>query len=453
LSEATAPAVSAPSKPRVAAVRLAACAAAAGLLLAFVWAGTRGARTVEAGLPQATLALRSAGKAAALAAAFLLMAQFAMSARIKALDRAFGLDRLLRWHRVAGAAAGTLAALHPLLLYSTDLYELGELRLGLWPELVGAALLVCLGVVVATSLWRKFLELPFEAWRTIHQIAFVAVALAAVHAFARGSDLAGGWPRWLWLACLACYAGLFVRVKVVKPLALRARPLAVRDVSRVGRDTWNLVLERPHGFEYLPGQFGFLTLRRKGLPVEEHPFTISSPPTWPDRVTFTIKASGDFTRTVRETSPGDRATLDGPYGRFSHVLLAPEGRLVMIAGGVGVTPILSMLRHIADAGDDRPVLFVWGNRTEEDILFRDEIESLPRRLPRFRVRHVLSEQDDWPGEKGLVDLDLLRRVLGEEDLKAHVFLCGPPPMMKMVRAALGWLGFSRRRVHSERFEL
>ena len=127
-------------------------------------------------------------------------------------------------------------------------------------------------------------------------------------------------------------------------------------------------------------------------------------------ICFTIKASGDFTARIGEFHPGNWATVDGPYGLFSHLVRAPWSEpLIMIAGGVGITPILSMLRHMAATGDDRPVTLIWGNRREDDIVYRKELEALADGPMNLRIHHVLSEQESWPGLTGFVDAPLLGR--------------------------------------------
>jgi predicted ferric reductase len=288
----------------------------------------------------------------------------------------------------------------------------------------------------------------------VHQLVFAAVAAATVHAFALGSDLADGWPRYWWLALLCGYGATFVWVKLVKPLRLKRRPFTVAAVTPINYNTTGVELEVPAGvrFRYVPGQFAFLELYREGLPVEEHPFTLSSTPSRAGRISFSIKSSGDYTATISRTKVGDTARIDGPYGQFCHLIRGGQ-ELVMIAGGVGITPILSMLRYMADAAERRRVTLVWGNRAERDMLFREELTALQAKLPQLAVHHVLSEQADWAGEKGFVDEARLRRLLASCDRKATVFLCGPPPMMKLVSAALRRIGFSRWRIHTERFSL
>ncbi len=123
----------------------------------------------------------------------------------------------------------------------------------------------------------------------------------------------------------------------------------------------------------------------------------------------------------------------------------------MIAGGIGITPILSMLRHMAATGDDRPVTLIWGNRREDDIVYRKELEALAAGRMNLRIHHVLSEQESWPGLTGFVDAPLLGRVLSDEQLRGQVFLCGPPVMMASVGRALRSMNVPRRRIHTERF--
>jgi len=231
----------------------------------------------------------------------------------------------------------------------------------------------------------------------------------------------------------------------------------VTTIERLNHNVWTVGLTGPPGgaFRHLPGQFAFLKLHGKGVPAEEHPFTISSAPSPNGRhIRFTIKASGDFTARIGEFHAGDWATVDGPYGLFSHLVRAPtSGPLVMIAGGIGITPILSMLRHMAATGDDRPVTLIWGNRRAEDIVYRQELDALLAGRVNLRVHHILSEQEGWGGPAGLVDAPLLQRVLSAEELRRQVFLCGPPVMMTLVRRALRSLGVARRRIHTERFAL
>ena len=229
--------------------------------------------------------------------------------------------------------------------------------------------------------------------------------------------------------------------------------MKVSSVHQQTHNTWTLRLVPEQGeeiFSYMPGQFAFLKLIRTEGPSEEHPFTISSSPTQRGQVSFTIKESGDFTRTIGKTREGDRAVLNAPFGRFSFKFDDPKS-IVFIAGGVGITPIMSMLRYLRDTDDKRPVRSIYGNRLEKDIIFREEIEKLPENV---KSTHVLSgASPDWQGLRGHVTKEIIEQHARDILNEADVYVCGPPPMMEKVIESLEELGVSPNRIHFERFTL
>lgn len=402
--------------------------------------------------------LVTTGKIFGLLAAALVFLQFAWSAKLKALDRVFGLHRVLSAHRVLGASAVVLASLHPLFVFAPQAREIGALRLEIFPELLGAALLVGLWTGVCTGLWREFLGVRYEIWFRFHRIGmFSAVVLIALHGLNVTDDILDGWPLYALTVAFCLYVALFVWEKGIRPRVLKKRMYTVTSVTPAGRDTYAVELARGDGetFSYGPGQFAFVTFHSEALPLERHPWTISSTPTRPKSLIFTIKRSGDFTRLIGRLKPGDRAVVDGPYGLFSypaHVRDPNEG-LVMVAGGVGVTPMLSMLRYMADTGDARETILVWSNRTEADILCREELETINGRLSNLAVHHVLSRQSDFKGRTGRLDRGMLEELLSGWSREASAFVCGPPPMMDAVCKALKRIGFRAGLIHTERFSI
>jgi ferredoxin-NADP reductase len=214
-------------------------------------------------------------------------------------------------------------------------------------------------------------------------------------------------------------------------------------------DTWSLHLEgRP--IKHNPGQFLIIQLARKGRVSESQPFTISASPGW-DRPCISVKSAGDFTSTIKDTTTSDKAYIDAPYGVFSY-LNHDAPNLVFIAGGIGITPFMSMLRHMRETGVERNVLLLWGNSKERDIAFRTELDEMASHMPALRIVHVLSRETDWPGETGHIDTRLLRKHMGDIQ-DPEVYLCGPPAMMHSVRQSLHELGIPRLRVHFEQFAL
>ncbi len=402
--------------------------------------------------------LVTTGKIFALLAGTLVFLQFTLGAKLKVLDRVFGLHRLLQAHRFLGISAAVLASLHPLFVFAPKAREIGALRVEILPELLGAALLIGLWTGVCTGLWREFLDLRYELWYRFHGLGmFSAAVLVTLHVLNVTDDLAEGWPLYAVAAAFGLYAALFVWTKGIKPRLLKRRMYAVTKVTPAGRDTYAVELSpQDEGvFSYAPGQFAFVTFQSEALPLERHPWTISSTPTRPESLIFTIKCSGDFTAHIGSLKPGDTAAVDGPYGLFSYpaYVQEPNTELIMVAGGVGVTPMLSMLRYMADRGDTRKITLVWSNRTEADILCREELEAIETKLPNLSVHHVLTRQKDFEGPTGRLDAAMLKELLSRCGRDASVFVCGPPPMMDAVCKALKGIGFKARRIHTEKFSI
>jgi ferredoxin-NADP reductase len=153
------------------------------------------------------------------------------------------------------------------------------------------------------------------------------------------------------------------------------------------------------------------------------------------------------TSAVGDSEPGP-PILVGPHGSFMPL---PDTSYLLVAGGIGITPVMSILRTLADEGDDRHHALVYANRTIEDVLFREELDGLADTLD-LDVFHVLSDPPrGWTGESGRADEDLLRAVLARLPGEPSVFVCGPPPLVDAVDAELRSLGVSGPRVHTERF--
>lgn len=396
--------------------------------------------------------LAALGRALGLGAAALLLAQVLLSARLKWLDRVSPLDRRLVLHSWVGRAAVVLASIHPLLMLASPDFNLGPVTWRLWPYILGGVLLLGLWVTVIVALKREFLRVPYQPWRAMHRLGHITVLLVLVHAAASAEIFESLWGG-IYLTLLAAgTVAVMIWLKLIKPAGLRSHAWEVAKAEPLNDQVTGLELSPPDGldFAFLPGQFAFITPLSGSLPREEHPFTISSAPDRSDALEFSIKASGDFTEKLCAAAAGDRFRVDGPYGRFSY-LIHPSPELVMVAGGIGITPMLSMVRHLAAQGDDRPCTLVWVNRTEAELVRRAELEELAGSLENLSLHLVLTRQENWQGPKGRLDESLLGEMLGDCSRKAEVFLCGPPAMMAATRTALGRLGF--KRVRSELFSL
>jgi len=203
---------------------------------------------------------------------------------------------------------------------------------------------------------------------------------------------------------------------------------------------------------FLAGQFAWIKRGDSFFTLREHPFSFSSSAKHHKRVEFSIKELGDFTSTIRDVPIGTCACLDGPHGAFS-IDRYPAVGYVFIAGGIGITPIMSFLRSMNDRSDPRPVLFFYAELEWDYVAFREELDSLEDPLDLKVVCVLESPPDDWQGESGLITPQVLDRHLPRELIHRNFFICGPEPMMNAVHAALMKQGIARDCVHMERFNL
>jgi predicted ferric reductase len=319
------------------------------------------------------------GRGAAMAAFAILMLQPVLAGRFKAAERPFGFDIVIRFHQAVAVFALLLLIVHPFLLAAGgggwDLL----FSLNVPPEIwVGKAALVLLVATVGLSVFRERLSLDFQKWRVIHTVLALLILMGAfLHSWAAGADLEDPFYRGLWIVLLVLAVMAFSYHRILRPLRLARRPWKVTRVEQIVPRVWSIHMSPPEGrpvHDHAPGQFHFLTFRGEGdLPVEEHHFTISSSPTEEGGVTSTIKESGDFTARIGEVRAGDSVTVLGPYGRFSAASHPLDRKILFLAGGIGITPIRSMLRYMADRREDRDVVLLFGNPTESDIVFREEL--------------------------------------------------------------------------------
>lgn len=386
--------------------------------------------------------------------------QFVLTARFKIIKAPYGADVVYHFHRQISFIAILFILLHPLLLFinSPDTLQLLNIFSAPWRARFGVTAAVIFAAVIALSVWRKRIKTEYSQWRIWHGIlATLAVILAMTHVILAGHYINTPLKQALWIGYGVFWIGLLVYVRIIKPAILLRYPYQV-DVVRAERGSaWTLAVKPlgHKGMQFQPGQFAWLTAWKSPFTDSEHPFSISSSAEVRDRIEFTIKELGDFTRTIKEMQPGQLVYIDGPFGAFSIDRHPHAKGYAFIAGGIGITPIMSMLRTMHARGDDRPLVLIYANNRWDDITFREEIETLGEEL-NLQVIHVLADPpDDWQGERGFINAQILDRYLPEERSTNvyEIFICGPPPMMDAVEKTLPQIGISLGDFHSERFNL
>lgn len=385
--------------------------------------------------------------------------QFFLTARFRRVAAPYGIDIIYYFHRYLAVMALLLLVAHPVLLWVADrsILRLLDPLTAPWYLTAGTIALLAAIAITLVSLLRRRLELEYDHWRVAHTVlAIIAVGLGIGHVLGVGYYTAGTWPRALWIAIGASLIATMVWVRLIRPWRLARAPYRVVEVRPERGDAWTLAVEpvgHP-GLHFHPGQFAWLTLRTSPFAMKEHPFSFSSAaPSDQGRLEFTIKEQGDFTRTIRNLSPGDVAYVDGPYGAFSIDRHRTADAFVFIAGGIGIAPIMSMLRALTNRTDRRPVLLLYAYRRWDRMTFREEIETLTTRLA-LRFVPVLDEPPpEWTGERGWLNRAILDRHLPADRAVPQYFVCGPAAMIDASERLLHGLGVPRWRVHSELFDL
>lgn len=214
-----------------------------------------------------------------------------------------------------------------------------------------------------------------------------------------------------------------------------AHTLELQAIDSLTHDTYRLVFEKPSGYAYEPGQATELTLQRDGLRDESRPFTFTSQPE-DDALEFVIKSypdhEGGVTKHIPSLEPGETVEIGDAWGAISD-----RGPGVFIAGGAGITPFIPILRRRAREGSLAGCTLVFSNKTEKDIILRDEWE----RMDGLDLWLLVTSEDSSPLAHRRLDRDALRERF--PDAKSlRYYLCGPMPMVKGLTEALEDLGAS-----------
>jgi predicted ferric reductase len=394
----------------------------------------------------------------------MLVCAVVLPSRVRSLTRTLGIDGVLGIHRFIGLALTLLVALHIMLVMAAKPANLALLDVLHAPNRARAAVgaTVALGALITLTVLRRRLGHRYEVWRWIHlALAGTTLVLSALHIWwlhhlvrdplmrallivlALGVLAVLGY-RWLWL-----------------PVFGAGREYVVREVRPESATVSTLVLEpRRNGLrrgcralEFSPGQFAWLRLN-PSVRAQEHPFTIASSAHLGLWTEFTIRHTGDFTSELRLLRPGNRVWVDGPHGAFTLDLRRTTG-LVMIAGGVGITPMMSMLRTLAHRRDQRPHRLLVIAATAEELLFRAEIRQLQQRLDLTVVELLRRPPPSWTGPSGAIDEKLLTALLPGKFRRNQLdyYLCGPPAMITDVLTVLDGLEVPQPRIHTEQFDL
>ncbi|AHG20358.1 oxidoreductase [Chania multitudinisentens RB-25] len=381
--------------------------------------------------------------------------QVGLTARFRYVTEPLGEDVIYHFHRRISLIAVGLVIAHPIILFviRPDLLALLNFIEAPWRARFAALSTYSLIALVIMALWRVQLKIRYETWHLTHIVlALVALVAGVLHMIGWSFYLDDPWKRGLWIALIVFWLGLLLYIRVFKPLFMLRKPYRITAVRQERGGTTTLLMqpEGHSGFRFLPGQFGWLTVWGNPFNITGHPFSFSSSAEVQDgRVEMSIRNLGDFTSRIQSLPIGQRVYLDGPYGAFT--LGKHADMRILVAGGVGITPMMSIIRTQADRGDQRPIILIYGSKDWESITFREELDALEKRM-NLTVVHVLTHPSaEWAGERGFIDAELFKRHLPPGYAEHEYFICGPNVMMDAIEKALSELNVPLSRYHSERY--
>ena len=401
--------------------------------------------------------LTSVARITGLLSAYLALVQVILLARLPALERLVGFDRLTVWHRWNGHATIDLVIAHVLFSVwgysSMDRLSIGKelgtmLGSGIYPGMitatVGTALLVG---VVATSLVIVRRRLRYEWWYAVHVLAYAGIALGWFHQIPTGNELvlnqaAADYWRALYVATLALIVGFRVVAPLVQAVRYRLRVTAVVEEGPGVVSLWieGHRLERLHA---RAGQFFLWRFLTRSCWMMAHPFSLSAAPV-ASSFRITVKALGDHTSRLGRIPVGTRVIAEGPFGVFTEASRRSD-KALLIAGGIGITPVRALMQEAH--GD---VVVLYRALSEEDLVFRYELDELARSRA-IELHYVVGDHASTGGDR-LLSPEHLRELV-PDIAERDVYVCGPTMMTEIAAGHVRAAGVPRRHIHTERFAL
>ncbi|MEV4703033.1 ferric reductase-like transmembrane domain-containing protein [Actinoplanes sp. NPDC049316] len=429
------------------------------LIVTALWVGNGGVQQLAGGGPDAMSAI---GRLTGLWASDLLLLQVLLMARIPLVERAFGQDRLARWHRWTGFTSFWMMIGHIVLItlgYAgaahagavAELWDMIRTYPGMLLATAGTAAIL---MVVVTSIRAARRKLRYESWHLLHLYAYLGVGLALPHQLWTGTDFVGSAAStayWWTLYAVSAGAVLVYRAGVPVWRNWRHR-LVVSHVKPEGPGLTSVYLTG-RALHTLPARAGqFFQWRFLDGPgwSRSHPYSLSATPNG-RMLRITVKDLGDGSARVASLRPGTRALIEGPYGKLTGETYT-GGPVVLLACGIGVTPLLSLLGDLPYAPGEATLIY--RARTGAQAAFRSELDWFAAHRG-VRIVYLLgprATRASWlPAQYAdHGDAEALSRI-APRIADSHVYVCGPDAWTQAARTAAAGAGVAPGRLHTELF--
>ncbi|EGX58532.1 oxidoreductase [Streptomyces zinciresistens K42] len=406
-----------------------------------------------------TARILAAGRITGLLAGYLMALVVLQMARVPALERRVGSDRVARWHAMSGRYTVCLVAAHVFLTMWAYALQAGRTlgdvvrqtvdSVGSLPDMgkaaIGTGLLFVIAFLSVGGVRRR---MPYDTWYHVHLLTYAAVYLTYWHQITAGNDFAvQPTAKTFWYGLYGVVTALVLWYRVVTPIRLNLRHRMY--VEAVIEETPGIVSvliggRRLHRMGAEAGQFFRWRFKAPGMRFSSHPYSLSAAPR-PDMLRITVKAIGDHTARLRELEPGTKVWAEGPYGALT-AQRRSRGKVLLVAGGVGITPMRALFETLPGAAGD--ITLLYRANSTQDLALWGELSAIADE----RGARLMYAVNSPGGERPDISAERLRQKLpdiGEHD----VFLCGPPGFAQSVYEALREAGVPARRIHHESFEM
>ncbi len=374
-----------------------------------------------------------------------------LSARIKFLETYFGGQNIAYInHYYFGATAFILLLLHPVFLairyLLISLFDAAQF-MAPWLQdrdvLLGT---IGLSLMIIALFFTFYKHLPYQIWKLTHKFLGLAFFFGSMHMFIIDSDVSSYMPLRIYMIFFAVVGIVCVIYRVIlKKYLVKTYKYIVKNIEQHQLNIFEIVLESiDKKMIFKPGQFAFVSFESRVVSREYHPFSIIKRPD-DSELSFIVKSLGDYTGLIGSIKKGDIARVEGPFGLFT-LDSTSNFKQIWIAGGIGITPFLSIARSLDKAHNEKQysIDFYYSVKSDAELIFVDELKTIAMRTGKIRIFTVISDRD------GRLDVE---KIMKNSNSNSDVFICGPAVMTKSLRDQFISIGFLSKNIHSEEFTL
>jgi len=388
------------------------------------------------------------GRIFGLIGTYLFLIQILLISKVKFIEKTYGHDKLTRIHHFNGIIAFILLFLHGLFLVMgykliAKISFLSQLTKFIGGDEIGSAILALLILIIVIMLSITFskIKIKYEWWYLTHLFTYLIIILAFSHQIENGMDLySNNIFLVYWYILYIFIFGLLIIYRFLIPINNYFKHrFKVIKVIKENKNITSIYISGKdlNKYKFDGGQFGIFRFLDNSF-YQAHPFSFSKAYNGKE-IRLSIKNLGDFTSKVKDIKIGTPIIIEGPFGVFTKKQIKYKN-VVLIAGGIGITPIRSLLEDLSTTDISKNITVIYSIKEENEIIFKDELSSIQKN----KIYYHLSSKE------GHLSEDKLRSII-LNPTQTDVFICGPSSMTESIIKILRKIGVNKKRIHFERF--